>query len=166
MHNLIAMEWHEVNMIKIFGKGFSLVELMVVMGIISLLVLVALPSYRNFILRAEFIETKAAVGAIKVSFEVCAQMLGLANVRNCQHNSHGIPAIKNAAKGVVGVRLVSDIFKAGTSGSVSDGDQVKIIATAPIDSKNAEQTYTLTATLKKGGLVQWNNGECSKAELC
>jgi hypothetical protein len=43
---------------------------------------------------------------------------------------------------------------------------VKIIATAPIDSKNAEQTYTLTATLKKGGLVQWNNGECSKAELC
>jgi hypothetical protein len=66
----------------------------------------------------------------------------------------------------VGVTLVSDIFKADTSGSASDGDQVKIIATAPIDSKNAEQTYTLTATLKKGGLVQWNNGECSKAELC
>jgi hypothetical protein len=28
--------------------------------------------------------------------------LGLANVRNCQHNSYGIPAIKNAAKGIVG----------------------------------------------------------------
>lgn len=153
-------------MVKIFGKGFSLVELMVVMGIISLLALVALPSYRNFILRAEFIETKLAVGAIKVSFEVCAQMLGLANVRNCQHNSHGIPAIKNVAKGVVGVKLVSDIFEASTSGSASDGDQVKIIATAPSDSKNAGQTFTLTASLKKGGLVEWDSGECSKAELC
>ena len=45
-------------MVKIFGKGFSLVELMVVIGIISLLALIALPGYRNFILRAEFIETK------------------------------------------------------------------------------------------------------------
>ena len=45
-------------MVKFFGKGFSLVELMVVIGIISLLALVALPNYRNFILRAEFIETK------------------------------------------------------------------------------------------------------------
>ena len=70
-------------MVKIFGKGFSLVELMLVIGIISLLALVALPSYRNFILRAEFIETKLAVGAIMVSFEVCAQMLGLSKVRNC-----------------------------------------------------------------------------------
>ena len=153
-------------MIKIFGKGFSLVELMVVIGIISLLALVALPSYRNFILRAEFIETKLAAGAVKVSFEVCAQMLGLANLKNCQHNSYGIPAIKNPGIGVVGVKLVSDIFDAEASKVVTDGAIVKIIATAPSDSENAKQTYTLTATLKQGGRVEWNNGECSKAELC
>lgn len=153
-------------MVKIFGKGFSLVELMVVIGIISLLALIALPGYRNFILRAEFIETKVAVGAVKVSFEVCAQMLGLAKVRGCQHSSHGIPAIKNAAKGVVGVKLVSDIFNADASKAVSEEDQVKIIATAPIDSDNANQTYTLTATLKASGKVEWDKGECSKAELC
>lgn len=153
-------------MIKIFGKGFSLVELMVVIGIISLLALVALPSYRNFILRAEFIETKVAVGAVKVSFEVCAQMLGLAKVKECQQSSHGIPVIKNAAKGVVGVKLVSDIFNADASEAVGEGDQVKIVATAPIDSDNANQTYTLTATLKADGRVEWDKGECSKVELC
>jgi prepilin-type N-terminal cleavage/methylation domain-containing protein len=69
---------------KILGKGFSLVELMVVIGIISLLALVALPSYRNFILRAEFIETKMAVGAVKVSFEVCSQMMGLSKGKGMQ----------------------------------------------------------------------------------
>ena len=42
---------------------------MVVIGIISLLALVALPSYKNFILRAEFIETKLAAGAVKVSLK-------------------------------------------------------------------------------------------------
>lgn len=153
-------------MVKIFGKGFSLVELMLVIGIISLLALVALPSYRNFILRAEFIETKLAVGAIKVSFEVCAQMLGLSKVRNCQHNSYGIPAIKNAAKGIVGVELTSTIFDADASEAVKGGDQVQIIASAPSDSENAVETYTLTATIKANGRVEWDKGKCSKAELC
>jgi prepilin-type N-terminal cleavage/methylation domain-containing protein len=151
---------------KIFKKGFSLVELMVVIGIISLLALVALPSYRNFILRAEFIETKMAVGAVKVSFEVCVQMLGITNVISCQHNRHGIPAIKNPAKGAVGVKLTSDIFDAQATKIVQEGDLVKIIATAPTDSDNAQQTYTLTATLKNGGRVEWNDGVCSKSELC
>jgi hypothetical protein len=107
-----------------------------------------------------------AVGAIKVSFEVCAQMMGLARVKNCQHNSHGIPAIKNPAKGVVGVKLVSDIFGKEASKNPSEGDKVMIIATAPSDSENANQTYTLTATLNNNGTVDWDNGQCSKAELC
>jgi hypothetical protein len=66
----------------------------------------------------------------------------------------------------VGVKLVSDIFNADASKTVSEGDQVKIIATAPIDSDNANQTFTLTATFKAGGRVEWDKGECSKAELC
>jgi len=151
-------------MVKIFGKGFSLVELMVVIGIISLLALVALPSYRNFILRAEFIETKMAVGAVKVSFEVCAQMLGLTNIKHCRHNNHGIPDKKNPGQGIVGVKLAGDIF--GKEGSISEDDTVSIVATAPSDSKNSGQTYTLTGTLKTGGRVVWDQGQCSKVELC
>jgi len=151
-------------MLKIFGKGFSLVELMVVIGIISLLALVALPSYRNFILRAEFIETKMAIGAVKVSFEVCAQMLGLANVKSCRDSSHGIPGNKNSSNGVVGVKLVSDIFD--TEAIFAENDTVEIIATAPTDSNNTGSTYTLTGILKKDGKVIWNEGECSKSELC
>ena len=148
---------------KFFGKGFSLVELMVVIGIISLLALVALPSYRNFILRAEFDETKMAVGAVKVSFEVCAQMMGLSKVKVCSHSSHGIPDKKEAAEGVVGVEIMGNIFEAE---STATNNQVKIVATAPTDSKNSGSTYTLTGTINAGGKVLWNKGECSKSELC
>ena len=149
---------------KIFGKGFSLVELMVVIGIISLLALVALPNYRNFILRAEFIETKMAVGAVKVSFEVCSQMMGLSKVKVCSHNSHGIPNKKNAAEGVVGVELLGGIFQAEST--TVDSSEVKIVATAPTDSKNSGSTYTLTGKINAGGKVVWDKGTCSKSELC
>ncbi|MGC6481765.1 MAG: hypothetical protein ACON4S_06010 [Porticoccaceae bacterium] len=81
-------------------------------------------------------------------------------------NSHGIPDSKKSAKGVVGVKLVSDIFDAAPTKTVQKGDQVKIIATAPTDSENAGQTYTLTATLKADGRIEWYQGECSKSELC
>jgi prepilin-type N-terminal cleavage/methylation domain-containing protein len=93
-------------MLKKNQKGFSFVELMVVIGIVSLLVLVlvlvALPSYRNFILKAEFIETKMAVSAVKVSLEVCVQTLGLAGAKFCRQSSHGIPGANPAAAGIVG----------------------------------------------------------------
>jgi prepilin-type N-terminal cleavage/methylation domain-containing protein len=149
---------------KIFGKGFSLVELMVVIGIISLLALVALPSYRNFILRAEFIETKMAVGAVKVSFEVCSQMMGLSKAKVCSHNSHGIPNKKEVADGVVGVELKGRIFEAEST--ADNNNEVKIVATAPTDSKNAGSTYTLTGKINANGKVLWDKGQCSKPELC
>ena len=151
-------------MLKKNEKGFSLVELMVVIGIVSLLVLVALPSYRNFILKAEFIETKMAISAVKVSFEVCLQTLGLAGVKNCKHNSHGIPNKNDPAAGIVGVELASDIFDKTASPAV--GDELTITATAPTDSQTTGQTYKLTGKLTDDGSINWNDGVCSNAELC
>ena len=64
------------------------------------------------------------------------------------------------------MKLVSDIFGAEAPKNASDGDKVMIVATAPSDSKNAKQTYTLTAILKNDGTVDWDKGQCSKPELC
>ena len=66
----------------------------------------------------------------------------------------------------MGVELTSTIFDADAAGAVKGGDQVQIIASAPSDSENAGETYTLTATIKANGRVEWDKGKCSKAELC
>ena len=145
-------------------KGFSLVELMVVIGIVSLLVLVALPSYRNFILKAEFIETKMAISAVKVSFEVCFQTLGVAGVKNCQQSSHGIPSENEPAAGVVGVKLAGDIFD--KTASPAPGDKLTITATAPTDSRTNNETYILTGELTADGRIDWDEGVCSNTALC
>ena len=149
---------------KISEKGFSLVELMIVIAIISVLALVALPSYRNFILKAEFIETKMAIGAVKVSLEVCVRTMGLSSAGRCVNNSHGIPANNDPAAGTVGVKLTGTAF--GKDSAVTEDDTLIITATAPTDSRNSGATFKLTGKLKSGGGIAWDDGVCSKPELC
>ena len=68
------------------------------------------PRYQVFIAKAEFVETRMAVGAVKVAVEVCVQTLGMVYSYNCVSNQHGIPANidlqdSNTADNQVGVVL-------------------------------------------------------------
>ncbi|MBT4928595.1 MAG: hypothetical protein HON20_01610 [Cellvibrionales bacterium] len=64
----------------------------------------------------------------------------------------------------MGVELLGGIFEAEST--TVDSSEVKIVATAPTDSKNSGTTYTLTGKINAGGKVVWDKGSCSKSELC
>ena len=49
---------------KIYQRAFSLIEPMVVVAIVGVPA-IALPRYQNFIAKAEFVETRMAVGGPK-----------------------------------------------------------------------------------------------------
>jgi len=137
---------------------------MIVMAIIGVLAAVVLPSYQNFIAKAEFIETKMAVGAVKVAVEVCAQTMGLANANACEKTKHGIPEDEEAGDGVIGVALTGTV--PGKGSSVAEDDTFIITTTAPTDSRNSGATFTLEGKLKNGGRIVWDEGTCSKPVLC
>jgi len=145
-------------------QGFSLIELMTVIVIISVLALVAVPGYRNFIAKAEFVETKMAVGPIKVSVDLCVQTMGLANAKACERNTNGIPNDVTAAADTVGMALTGTA--PGKDENTVAADTFIITATAPTNSQNDGANYTLTGTLDADGRIQWNDGECSRGELC
>ncbi len=151
------------------SRGFSLIELMIVVAIVGVLATVALPRYQIFIAKAEFVETRMAVGAVKVAVEVCVQTLGMIYSNNCISNQHGIPANidlqdTNTADDQVGVVLTGTALN--KNGDVAEGDNFVITTTSPRTSRNKDNTFTLTGTFNSSGQLLWDEGVCSNPELC
>jgi type IV pilus assembly protein PilA len=57
-------------------KGFTLIELMIVVAIIGVLAGLALPAYSNYTKKAKFAEVVTAGSAVKSSIDLCYQMKG------------------------------------------------------------------------------------------
>lgn len=58
---------------KMVQKGFTLIELMIVVAIIGILAAVALPAYNNYTDKARYSEMVMAVAPVKTALSVCAQ---------------------------------------------------------------------------------------------
>ena len=54
-------------------KGFSLIELMIVVSIISILALIAIPSYRGYTVRARFAEVITTADTFKTAVSLALQ---------------------------------------------------------------------------------------------
>jgi type IV pilus assembly protein PilA len=65
-------------------KGFTLLELLVVMAIISILAMVALPTYQNYMIRTKVVEDFSTAGKIKLMVEEYYMVNGVMPEKNEQ----------------------------------------------------------------------------------
>ena len=135
-------------------KGFTLIELMIVVAIIGILAAVALPAYQQYTKKAKFSEVVLATSAAKIAVELCGQDQGA--LAGCVGGSQGVPADLGS------VGKVASVVTA--AGGVITATAVGVAAT-PVDGL-AGETYIITPGFTSGKVIWVTSGSCLAANLC
>jgi type IV pilus assembly protein PilA len=133
-------------------KGFTLLELLMVIAVIGVLASIAVPRFLNASSKAKFTEVINAAGPYKTAVELCVINTGSATA--CNAGDQGIPAGYTGGTG-----------KAASVGVVAG---VVTVTGNTADFGNVASTYTLTPVVVNGvSGVSWTvGGTCKAQELC
>ena len=141
-------------------KGFTLIELMIVVAIIGILAAVAIPAYSDYTKKAKFTEVIQATTALKTAIDVCGSDFNDLTAASCGAGTNGVPANiagSSTSNAILGKYVYSIATTNGTTAGA--GGTATITATAVGTSSTATQglngqTYILQGTLGSNG-ISW-----------
>lgn len=147
------------------NRGFTLIELMIVIAIIGILASVAVPQYTRYTKRAKFSEVIQAVADVKVSVTVCYAATNILTL--CDDSSTGNGSSSDSDVAAASSTALGNYNLANLDVVYINPSSVTIVAvgTSEVDDKE----YHLNGVPQTGSML-WALDEassnCDEAGLC
>lgn len=132
-------------------RGFTLIELMVLVAILGVLAAIAIPAYQSYSQRAEFAEVILATAAYKSSIEAAIQLGRASSMEDLDGGNLGIPANIESGQGY---GVVDSVI-------IEDG-----VITATGTDAVGGYSYTLTPDDIKPPTIWQEGGNCFSNGRC
>jgi len=136
---------------KAVQKGFTLIELMIVIAIIGILAAIAIPAYQNYTIRAQVSEGSSLIGGLETAFDECYANKGTA--ATCSTNTE-----LGVTKAITGTYVMSAVAALG---------QITVKYNANANANVAGDTVVWAAYSSPNGDITWlcNSGTSSTAAI-
>ena len=150
---------------KSIQKGFTLIELMIVVAIIGILAAIAIPQYQNYIAKSQVSRVMGELSSIKTTVETCI-LEGKTDVIKTQAEYDALTTAAEKATACLIGATTSNMLGAATAEEVYTGLKVQLPTTAAELGLVSGQFGTSAATTLKTKTLNWTrdiNGSWSCA---